>query len=130
MCHVREAAYEQYCSPLEILDNSQVQYAVPIEWQQLLVLHLAAGLLFQFGGQLAGAPHPAVSAHGAGSGTLGAPLLILLQSRLLDGNAVAFCLTYGIMVANLTGVRGRRGEREYQKNSSSKLFHIFSPKVW
>jgi hypothetical protein len=32
------------------------------------------------------------------------------------------------MVANLTGVCGGRGEREYQKNNSSNQFHVFSPK--
>jgi hypothetical protein len=75
----------------------------------------------------AGAPHPAVAAHGASSGAPGAPLLILLRSRLFDGNAVTFCLTYGVTVANLTGVCGGHGEREHQKNNSSNQFHIFSP---
>jgi hypothetical protein len=75
----------------------------------------------------AGAPHPAVAAHGAGCGAPGAPRLILPRSRLFDGNAVTFCLTNGITVANLTGVGGGRGEREYQKNNSSNQFHIFSP---
>jgi hypothetical protein len=32
------------------------------------------------------------------------------------------------MVANLTGVRGGRDEREHQKSNSSNQFHIFSPK--
>ena len=35
----------------------------------------------------AGTLHPAVAAHGAGSGAPGAPLLILPRSRLFDGNA-------------------------------------------
>jgi hypothetical protein len=60
----------------------------------------------------------------------GAPLLFLSRSRLFDGNAVAFCLTDGIMVANLTGVRGRGMKANIKKTAAASSFLFSLPKVW